>query len=408
MALALDEAGWLGAYYAGGVDHYSTKWGRMAREAVGKAWPKLDRLLARRRIGTIPEARIKTDWRWEAPRTLSRVLGLGEIVEDYFWERSEWRLDARSARALARGEFDAFIGVEHGCLRSLQAARQAGKKSVVSFESPHHLFRARWVDSEYEQYPELFTPAKRKLQQLGQLRDARRDREAELADVIQCASQVTATSLVEAGFDSDKIVTLPYGCPEPIPETALPQAAPRPARIVYVGRLDVRKGIPYLLDAWRSLRPGKLAELHLYGLMLLPKRLLDQTGESVVLHGSVDRATLFEAYREASVMVLPTLCDGLGIVALHALAHGLPVITTPNAGAAMHIEPGKNGFLVPPRNSQALAEALEWCLQHPDELLAMRRYALATARRHSWEQYRAEVRRNLAERLAPCGALATA
>jgi len=75
------------------------------------------------------------------------------------------------------------------------------------------------------------------------------------------------------------------------------------------------------------------------------------------------------------------------------------VITTVNAGAADLIEDGRNGFVVPPADVDALAERLAWCLDHADELVAMRRHAAATAARWTWHEFRADFRRKLAERL---------
>jgi glycosyltransferase involved in cell wall biosynthesis len=101
------------------------------------------------------------------------------------------------------------------------------------------------------------------------------------------------------------------------------------------------------------------------------------------------------AYKEATLLVFPTLCDGFGMVVAEALAHGVPVITTPNAGAADLIVEGRNGFLVPPGETALLAERIGWCLDHADDLAAMREEAQATAGRWTWPDFRAEFRNQL-------------
>jgi glycosyltransferase involved in cell wall biosynthesis len=87
--------------------------------------------------------------------------------------------------------------------------------------------------------------------------------------------------------------------------------------------------------------------------------------------------------------VLPTLGDGFGQVVTDALAHGLPVITTTNAGAADRIVHGESGLVVPPADVDALAAALEWAAGHRRALFDMRGAALAQARGWTWREFRA-------------------
>jgi glycosyltransferase involved in cell wall biosynthesis len=183
---------------------------------------------------------------------------------------------------------------------------------------------------------------------------------------------------------------VPLGCPPPIADEMLPASTTHPMRFLYAGPFSVRKGAHYLLKAWESVGAVKDAELHIYGQQCLPERLLKGTkAENVVVHGPVSKEELASAYRESAVLVFPTLCDGFGMVAMEAFAHGLPVVISSNAGAADLVEEGKNGFVISPRDVDGLAARIEWCMGHPVELLEMRRYALATAKRWTWSEFRA-------------------
>ena len=113
----------------------------------------------------------------------------------------------------------------------------------------------------------------------------------------------------------------------------------------------------------------------------------------------VSKAEMARAYDEASVLVFPTLCDGFGMVVAEALAHGVPVITTSNAGAADLIAEGRNGFVVPPGDVTALAERMQWCVDHPADVEEMREEALATAGRWTWSDFRSSFRNQLFSRL---------
>ena len=109
-----------------------------------------------------------------------------------------------------------------------------------------------------------------------------------------------------------------------------------------------------------------------------------------MFHGSVPRPVLFDAYRAADILVFPSLSDGFGMVVAEAMAHGLPVITTDQAGAA-DLVTADNGRIVPAANPQAIAEVLQWCLDNRDRLFAMRFHALETARRRQWQDFRRDL-----------------
>src|SRR5262249_48370951 len=112
--------------------------------------------------------------------------------------------------------------------------------------------------------------------------------------------------------------------------------------------------------------------------------------DGITFHGSVARPVLFAAYKAADVLVFPTLSDGFGMVVTEAMAHGLPVITTDQAGAADLISPD-NGRIVPAADARALADALQWCLDNRGHPHSLRFYALETARRRQWSDFRRDL-----------------
>jgi glycosyltransferase involved in cell wall biosynthesis len=400
MARALYEVDSLAAFYTGGIDIVKSPGGRFIRRMASSVYPPLDSRLRRRHIPGVPQELIFPAWGWEGLRLATRYLNFGERLGDQVWERSELALDRRCARILTEDRFDAYLGVEHGALSSLQAAHTLGKKSVVSFLSPHHAIRAEWVDPEYERFPELLTPSIRKIRQLAKIRDARRDEEARTASVVYCASTFTAQSLIRVGLATpERLSVVPPGCPEVEP-SRLPNAVNGgPMRFVWSGTVAVHKGIRVLLEAWKRLNPNRSAELHIYGALTVSQRFFRPTPPNVVFHGPVTSWEIRSAYQQGDVLVFPTLCDGFGMVVGEAFSSGLPVITTPNAGAADLIRHGDNGFLVPPRDAEQLAERLEWCLDHPEQLRAMGSAARQTALGWSWRDFRRVFRADLTERL---------
>src|SRR5690606_21335816 len=85
---------------------------------------------------------------------------------------------------------------------------------------------------------------------------------------------------------------------------------------------------------------------------------------NVRFQGRANRCEVVEWYRQADVFVLPTLSDGFAITQIEAMAHGLPVVTTPCCGEV--VTDGVDGFIIPPRDSQALAKALNRYIEEPN------------------------------------------
>lgn len=390
MVRALHESGRLYEFVSRGVDSYRTPGLRALRGLAGSVLPPLNRALAHRRVDGIPRDRIRARWGWELVRLAAGTSGLTR-VEDWAWEHGEHALDACCARLLSSEDVGGFLGIQHGALASLRRARTLGKPGLLAFLSPHHATRLRLVGAEYARDPSLGSKVDRHLQRLGEIRDRRVDDEVRTASWIITGSSFTTRSLIAAGVDAQKIVTVPLGGPAPVDAARLPAAPARPVRFICAGNVSVLKGAHYLLRAWSRLRPVD-AELHFYGKELLPRtQLMAWAGDacrSVTFHGAVAPGELHSAFLSGSVLVFPTLCDGFGQVVTEALAHGLPVIATRNAGAADAVVPNETGWVIAAADEDALVERLEWCASHRMDLFAMRPRALASAAANTWDSFR--------------------
>ncbi|MGC1678254.1 MAG: glycosyltransferase family 4 protein, partial [Candidatus Binataceae bacterium] len=97
---------------------------------------------------------------------------------------------------------------------------------------------------------------------------------------------------------------------------------------------------------------------------------------------------LAEQYSQASVLVLPSLEEGLALVQAQAMACGVPVIATTNAGAEDLFTDGVEGFVVPIRDPDAIASKLVYLYEHPEARDAMGAAALARVRElGGWNSY---------------------
>jgi glycosyltransferase involved in cell wall biosynthesis len=133
-----------------------------------------------------------------------------------------------------------------------------------------------------------------------------------------------------------------------------------PSRILFVGRLIDYKGVQYLIEAIKKLSVP-------YELLIIgegPYRSLLQrssAGLNISFLGEISPLKVCEFMRSASVFVLPSLTENLPNVILEALAAGVPVIATSVGALPEIIREGENGFLIPPKDSNLIAERLK-CL----------------------------------------------
>jgi glycosyltransferase involved in cell wall biosynthesis len=360
-------------------------------------------LFPRRNPTGVPRAKLMQRPGWELTRLAAAKLRMPESWVDLIWEHEEHAFDRACSTLIAAERPDVFLGVEHAALAALRTSRANGTAAGLIYPSLHHLFRKKWLDPELVRYPELLGESARGIRERDAARDARRDEEMGSADFIHANSEVTARSLVEAGYPAQRIMTVPLGAPPAIPESELSPSPPDVPAVLFVGNVALHKGAHHLIEAWRRAAASRTARLDLYGRWALPETFHPSPGESVFFHGQASPETIRLAMRRASVLVLPSVCDGFGMVVTEAMAQGLPVICSSNAGASQLVAEGKNGFVVPPANPERLAECIIWCIENPDRLHAMGRNALETARNWGWPNFRETFARELSAMLERIG-----
>src|SRR6185436_12376479 len=177
------------------------------------------------------------------------------------------------------------------------------------------------------------------------------------------------------------IHVIPYGAP-PIHTTQekRPTTGPK-IKVIFVGMLSQRKGLGYLLRAVEKLGPN--VELTMIGKHVGRCRALDAALRVHRWIPSLSHDEVLQEIRCHDVMVFPSLFEGFGLVVLEAMSCGVPVIATAQSGAPDFLEDGKDGFLVPIRSAEAIAERLELLIRDRDRLGAMSQAAVRKAARHS-------------------------
>jgi len=217
--------------------------------------------------------------------------------------------------------------------------------------------------------------------------------EPRMAAHILAASTFTRKTLIENGTAPDSVSVIPYGIdlqrfsPAAASERS---TAPGKLRLLFVGIINQRKGIKYLLEALK-LAGNKQIELMVCGRVVDDLSIFKPFASQVTVRPSVSFPELVRAYQQSDLFVFPSVAEGFGQVLLEALACGLPILSTTNTAAPDLVEDGLQGFVVEPKRPDLLAQRIEWALQHPRQLADMREAARRRAEVFTWERFRAGV-----------------
>ncbi len=392
-ALALDEAGllaeaWTCLHWTPGGR--AERWlpGALARELGRRSFPAS----VRPRLHTAP-------WR-EALRLLAGRLPGGSWLTRHETGPASvdavfQGLDRAVARRLRAGVdgLRAVYAYEDGAAETFRAA---GERGLTRFyDLPIGYWRAGHAifDEEAAREPQWAATLTGRSDSPAKL--ARKDEELGQADAVIVASTFTRDTLAAAPGLRAPVHVVPYGAPG-LASAGEGAVRPRPSggrlRVLFAGSLGQRKGLSYLLDAVRRL--GSRVELTLLGSKTvegcnpLERAVREHRWIPTAPHAGV----LAEMSRQ-DVLVFPSLFEGFGLVIPEALSRGLPVIATPHTAGPDLLDDGVDGFVVPIRSAEAIAEKLELLLD-PERRQAMSHAARRKAGQLSWEAYR--------HRLAAC------
>lgn len=260
-------------------------------------------------------------------------------------------------------------------LEILEAARERGLHTILDQTSAPVEFEEQLAREERERWPE-WEPGGTPEAVWRPFADRERQ-EWQLADQVICGSE-HVRQLVAAQAPPGAIVqSVSYGIDASRFSGTVRTPSARPLRVLFVGHLRLLKGVQYLAEAARLLGSQQV-QVRLVGQSKVSDRAEQQLRKCVELAGTVPRREVARQYDWADVFVLPSLSEGSAAVCYEALASGLPVITTPHAGSV--VRDGIDGFIVPIRNAEQLADRLAHCACNRQQLSEMSANALERAR----------------------------
>lgn len=276
----------------------------------------------------------------------------------------------------------AVYAYEDAALQTFQAAQDRGVRRVYDLPIGHWRSAQRIFAEERDLQPDWACTLTGLSDSAAKL--ARKDQELALADAV-----IVPSGFVRATLEQIEtlvpIHVVPFGAPAPL--AGVPHTPSHgPLRLLYVGSLGQRKGLAYALDAVAAL--GSQVHLTLIG--------RPTSVHCAPLNAALERhrwiptlphVHILAQMRQHDVLLLPSLFEGFALVIHEALSQGLPVIATANTGACESVRDGLEGFIVPIRNSGAIASRLQQLVDDRDRLAAMRRACLRRAAERSWMGY---------------------
>jgi glycosyltransferase involved in cell wall biosynthesis len=276
---------------------------------------------------------------------------------------------------------DAFIAISGAGLVTGRKVQQAGGRFICDRGSTHQRFQDQVLAEEFRRWGVRLAPPQPHV-------TAREEAIYAQADAITIPSTVAMRSFLAMGVPAEKLHVIPYGVRlDRFTRTVAPPTDR--FEVLFAGQVSLRKGVPYLLEAFARLRhPRK--RLTLVGSVQDDLRPLLPTlpREHVSFTGSLPQTELAARMSASHLLVLPSVEEGLALVQGQAMACGCPVLATVATGAEDLFTNGVEGFLVPDRDVDALASRLS---QIADDTSLQQQLSEAALRRvktlGGWDHY---------------------
>ncbi|MFW6130434.1 MAG: glycosyltransferase family 4 protein [Atribacterota bacterium] len=275
-------------------------------------------------------------------------------------------------------ECDIFVGWSSNCLHSLKKAKELGAVTIVERGSSHMLYQQQILKEEYEKYGLPFNKTHPKVVE-------KELKEYKEADYISVPSKFVKKSFLDKDVSKSKLLHIPFGVD--LSEFKQIPKKDNIFRVVTVGG-NLQKGTHYLLQAFNEL---DLPYSELMGLGKLSQEMLPfikKYNKNINWIGHKPQRELYKYYSQGTIYIHPSIQDGFGMVIPQSMSCGLPVITTTNTGGGDIIENGKEGFIIPIRNINALKEKILYFYENPEECIRMGQAAKRKVQNgFTWDDY---------------------
>lgn len=374
LALAAHELGRLDSFYCS-MFAAAGKWGGTFARLLGH-----DAMANRRVDGLSLEKAHENPWPLLAHRLRARFR-LGDAND---WTLANDRFDRWVARRLRQSACRVFVGVETCSAESLAVARDCGKVRVLDCPG----IEAEFLDEMAAEAAAAFGIATVSQADSPAMRERKR-REIELADAILVCSEAQARIFRAKTATNASIYVVPLWVDSHFwhPAERGRKSDKGTLRALFVGKINLRKGVPFLVKAVAECNAAVTLTL-VGGVDDELRPFLNNHEGKFKLLPPCTKTELRKHYQSHDLLVLPSLGDSFGFVAMEAMACGLPVVVSENCGAPVP-DPS---WRAPVMDSSAISRRLEYYAANPRALERDGQVARQFALRFTPERYREKIK----------------
>ncbi len=203
---------------------------------------------------------------------------------------------------------------------------------------------------------------------------------------VVCVSEFVMKDLVSRGVPEKQMEAVPNGV------EAASIDSTESDFVLFVGRLVSTKGLPYLIRAMKAVE-GRLLIVGSGPERAKLERMIEdlQLSEKIEFTGRVDEDSKHKLLSKCLIFVMPSTFESYGIAAAEAMTYGKPVIASNIGGLPEVIDGG--GILVPPKDPQALADAINRLLGDAEKRRSLGAIARRKSEKYSWDRVAKEMER---------------
>ena len=324
---------------------------------------------------------ISRQWMPEVARLLSKG---NQEKKRHRADLSYQALDHKVSHLLCNHPSQILHAYEDGCSASFARAKQLGIQCSYELPIAHWATVRRLLAEEAERYPEWEPTLESTREPEEKL--FRKEEELRLADRITCPSQFVLDSIPFGIRQKTPCQISPFGSPLCEPSNIESPPKNDTLKLLFVGSMSQRKGLADLFEAMKLLH-GEPISLSILGQPSMPMEFYRKQLAEFAYFPPCSNQKVREIMRTHDALVLPSIVEGRALVQQEALACGLPIIVTPNAGGEDLIEEGVTGHLVPVRSPEKTAEAIRVMIENKNPKEEIRQLCQKKATLHTWANY---------------------
>lgn len=336
-------------------------WLRLLGKVLPKSFPVPGwKSMSGREAFGVPDGKITC--LWSSPSQIIQARRRDKVESQYSRWVSQNEAFGRAVVAKGFGSAQAVYAFNAAAMEIFEAAKLKGLQCILDMTIAPLEIIEQLLSEERSRFGtlEVQTESTESVEVLVE----RERREWALADLILCGSEYVSDALVHLGVPRTKCRVARWGYSGP---SVMIDRSPRTGslRVLVAGSVELRKGFQYVLQAAKLLPPGQFQFRFVGPRVSTNGRAIEDLyadeansrGTPIEFAGAIPRTDMTLEYQRADVLLHPSLAEGSANVCYEAMAHGLPVIATPNAGAA--ITDGVEGLIIPIRDPEAIATSLQ-------------------------------------------------